>query len=55
MRNKTVNCNSCGRSSETDDLIKSCGNCFACLGCEIYICQWCGEEIVIKPIPERTD
>ena len=29
---------------------KSCGNCFACTGCEIYYCPFCQMEIVIVPL-----
>jgi len=29
---------------------KSCGNCFACTGCEIYFCPVCQEEIIIVPL-----
>ena len=29
---------------------KSCGNCFACKGCEIYLCPFCDKEIVIVPL-----
>lgn len=53
MKNKTVICPECAQPSETDDIIKSCGNCFACVGCEIYICPHCGTEIVIKALPKQ--
>lgn len=42
-------CHNCGLSFERDDLYRSCANCFACLGCKIYICPHCGTEIIFKP------
>ncbi|KOH44005.1 hypothetical protein NC99_32210 [Sunxiuqinia dokdonensis] len=29
---------------------RDCGNCFACTGCEIYICPNCRRGIVVKPV-----
>lgn len=52
MKNKAVTCPECGETSYTDDIIKSCGNCFACVGCEIYLCPYCEGVIVIKPLPK---
>ena len=46
---KVILCHNCGFSLERDDLFRSCGNCFACLGCEIYICPECGIELVVRP------
>jgi len=45
-------CHHCGFSLERDLDYRSCSNCFACTGCEIYICPHCGAEIVVK---EKTD
>jgi hypothetical protein len=45
-----VICDSCGEQSETDDIMKSCGNCFGCVGCEIYICPHCESQIVVQPL-----
>lgn len=53
MKNKVVYCSNCENESQSDDIIKSCGNCFACVGCEIYVCPHCGEEIVIKALPKQ--
>ena len=52
MKNKRVTCTACGKSSNTEDMQKSCGNCFACIGCEIYICPWCEEQVIIKPLEQ---
>lgn len=45
-----VTCLSCNNQYAKDDLQRSCGNCFACTGCEIYICPNCRRQIVIKPV-----
>ena len=47
---KPVTCRTCGSTFAEDDLEKTCSNCFACSGCEIYICPSCNNEIVLKPI-----
>lgn len=48
-----VACLHCGNSYDKEDLQRSCANCFACTGCEIYICPNCRFEIVVKPMKER--
>ena len=45
----TIKCEHCGKSWDKTLLSKSCSNCFACTGCEAYICQGCRYEIVITP------
>lgn len=49
-KDKIVSCEHCGISYDKDDLQRDCGNCFACTGCEIYICPECRKAIVVKPI-----
>ncbi len=44
-----VTCTHCGKSWDKTLLSKSCSNCFACTGCEAYICPECRYEIVITP------
>ena len=46
-------CNSCGRQFSNFDVPRNCSNCFACTGCEIYLCPFCGEEVVVKPIKKH--
>lgn len=45
-----VKCSNCGFEAPKDHLSRSCSNCFACTGCEIYVCPKCREEIVVKPM-----
>jgi len=47
--NKIVQCTSCGMEWKSEDLEKSCGNCFACTGCEMWVCPSCDSQIVIVP------
>jgi hypothetical protein len=47
-----VFCLKCGSSFTKEESEKVCSNCFACTGCEIFLCPVCGEEIVVKPIGE---
>ncbi len=47
-------CNHCNGSFEKGSLQRDCGNCFACTGCEIYICPNCRHEIVVKPVKPIT-
>jgi predicted RNA-binding Zn-ribbon protein involved in translation (DUF1610 family) len=52
MVNKLIRyilCHNCGTTLERDMIFRSCGNCFACTGCEIYTCPECGTELVVKP------
>jgi len=48
-----VICPECGNSFRKVDLKRSCGNCFACLSCEIYICDHCEAEIVVQPMKKK--
>ena len=52
MKNKEeiVHCTHCGFEAQKGDLDRSCSNCFACTGCEIYICPECRNEIVVTPM-----
>lgn len=43
-------CEKCGFKFSNLDLPRTCSNCFACTGCEIYICPVCENEVVIKPM-----
>jgi positive regulator of sigma E activity len=45
-----ISCNFCGYSFHKGDFKRSCSNCFACTGCETYICPKCENEIIVKPI-----
>jgi len=49
MNSRMIKCTECGFEGDREYLERSCGNCFACMGCEIYYCPRCGEEIVIRP------
>ncbi len=49
MDSQTVTCPSCKNSFSKKNLKRNCSNCFACTGCEVYICYHCGERIVIVP------
>jgi len=42
-------CHQCGTSLDRDFFNRLCSNCFACTGCEIYLCPECGTEILVKP------
>ena len=46
----TIICQNCGFSFQKGDLGRECSNCFACTGCEIYLCPNCSKDIIIKPI-----
>ncbi len=52
---RIILCHECGTSFERDLAYQICSNCFACTGCEIYICPECAIEIVVKPKKERID
>ena len=47
---KIYNCPFCKTEFEKRDAEKICSNCFACTGCEIFYCPYCGKEVVFKPI-----
>lgn len=45
-----ITCTHCGQTWDKKLLSRSCSNCFACTGCEAYICPECRYEIVVVPI-----
>ncbi|MFZ5942130.1 MAG: hypothetical protein ACOYXB_16305 [Bacteroidota bacterium] len=45
---KQVECPVCRSVWNTADLEKSCGNCFACTGCEMWVCAGCSNQIIIR-------
>lgn len=49
-KEKVYPCTKCGFQFSNLDVPRTCSNCFACTGCEIYLCPSCGVEVVIKPI-----
>ena len=49
-KEKIIVCSDCGFIFTDQDDTKTCSNCFACTGCEIYICPSCGTEVVVKAI-----
>ena len=49
-KEKFHTCQSCGFQFSNFDIQRICSNCFACTGCEIYVCPSCYAEVVIKPI-----
>jgi len=49
---KFYTCPPCGFAFSNLDVDRFCSNCFACTGCEVYLCPSCGEEVVIKPIKQ---
>lgn len=55
MNNDHVSCKNCGASFHKEDLQRSCGNCFACFSCEIYVCPVCEHEIVVRPMKKKGD
>ena len=49
-REKFFTCEECGFEFSNLDVQRICSNCFACTGCEVYLCPGCGVEVVIKPL-----
>ncbi len=47
---KKYQCTACGFCFTNLQVPRNCSNCFACTGCEIYICPGCKAEVVVKPI-----
>jgi hypothetical protein len=47
-----IPCKHCSTKHRKTALKKSCGNCFACTYCEIYLCPKCGKRIVVTPMRE---
>ncbi|NCB07929.1 MAG: hypothetical protein EOM73_07200 [Bacteroidia bacterium] len=56
-KEKFCTCPECGFVFSNLDVPRSCSNCFACSGCEIYICPSCRCEVVVKPVKsmKRSD
>lgn len=48
-QDQNITCAHCGKTWSKELLAKSCSNCFACTGCEAYICADCRYEIVVVP------
>ncbi len=53
-KEKIYTCSNCNFQFSNLDVPRSCSNCFACIGCEIYICPQCEQEVVIKPVRKRS-
>lgn len=53
-KEKNYSCQSCGFSFSNLNVLRTCSNCFACTGCEIYLCPSCEKEVVIKPMKPMT-
>lgn len=49
-KEKKYKCPSCNFQFSNLEVMRTCSNCFACTGCEIYTCPSCNNEVVIKPI-----
>lgn len=49
-KEKNYSCKSCGFQFTNLYVSRICSNCFACTGCEIYVCLSCKNEVVIKPM-----
>jgi predicted RNA-binding Zn-ribbon protein involved in translation (DUF1610 family) len=54
-KGKNYTCPLCGANFNSLNAEKVCSNCFACTGCEIFICPTCGQEAIIKDLkrPEK--
>lgn len=50
MSSETILCKQCNQSFDKKDLQIVCSNCFACTGCERYVCPKCNNAIVISPV-----
>ena len=53
MISESLTCNKCKHSFLKSDLKRNCSNCFTCTGCEIYLCNYCGEKIILKPLKSK--
>jgi len=47
MEEQIIKCPNCNKEFKKKDLKRNCSNCFACTGCEVYICYNCDERIEI--------
>lgn len=50
MQNQKITCPHCGRKINSDDAQRLCSNCFACTGCERYLCYFCDNTIIISDV-----
>lgn len=53
-KEKKFECQNCSFRFSNFDVQRTCSNCFACTGCEIYICPECEEEVVIQPMQKMN-
>ena len=54
-KEKFYNCSVCDFKFSNLDVDRTCSNCFACTGCEIYTCYGCGTELIVKPKKGNND
>jgi len=54
-KEKVFKCTSCREDFSNLDAQRTCSNCFACTGCEVYICPNCGNEVEIIPMKKMSD
>lgn len=54
QKEKFFECRDCGFKFSNLDVRRICCNCFACTGCEIYVCPECEVEVVIKPMKKMN-
>jgi len=45
-------CSNCSNSFDKETVRQKCSNCFACTGCEIYFCPFCGSEAILR-LPKK--
>lgn len=45
-----VTCDQCNKQWNKEKLDRYCSNCFGCTGCEQYVCPYCDNVIVVKPV-----
>ena len=53
-KEKIYQCSACGFEFSNLAVPRTCSNCFACTGCEVYLCPSCSEEVVIKPVKKHN-
>ncbi len=53
-KEKFYQCSSCGFRFSNLDVDRMCSNCFACTGCEIYLCPGCSSEVEVKPMKKMS-
>ncbi len=47
-KEKLYTCKNCNFRFSNLDVMRTCSNCFACTGCEIYTCPACHNEVIVK-------